>query len=329
MGSKSMNTLPFLFLMNLLLPATMPAQKLCKVVQPIRTTMQQHAGFPGKVVAEERLELRARITGYLGEIPVDHGTEVKRGDLLARLDVPDLDARLALAEAGLQEADAAVADANAALELDRAKIDEAKGGLAVCAADIALAKVQADRTRKLVAKQGATPQQLDEAEGRLAMARARGQMAEAAVVTAEAAARAAEASVKSVEARRTSRAAEVTETKAMLAFARIECPFERGVVTWRRLDPGALVRKDESVGRLSRMTEAATNSMKNPAMPKSIGMTLSCRRRERIRPTKYKANMKTKAPPHKIPVRRNSPISKNGKISSKRTNPLWLRHLYF
>jgi RND family efflux transporter MFP subunit len=117
----------------------------------------------------------------------------------------------------------------------------------VCAADIALAKVQADRTRKLVAKQGATPQQLDEAEGRLAMARARGQMAEAAVVTAEAAARAAEASVKSVEARRTSRAAEVTETKAMLAFARIECPFERGVVTWRRLDPGALVRKDESV----------------------------------------------------------------------------------
>jgi RND family efflux transporter MFP subunit len=107
--------------------------------------------------------------------------------------------------------------------------------------------VQADRMQKLVEKQGATQQELDEAEGRLAMARARGQMAEAALATAEARARTAEASVKSAEARRASRVAEVGEIRSMLAFARLHCPLERGVVTWRRLDPGALVQKDESV----------------------------------------------------------------------------------
>lgn len=67
-----MRTMPSPLLLALLLSAGLPGQKSCQVVQPIRTTLSQHAGFPGKVVAEERLELRARITGYLAEIPVDH-----------------------------------------------------------------------------------------------------------------------------------------------------------------------------------------------------------------------------------------------------------------
>lgn len=248
MSESNMRIPRAVLLLFLALPvADLAGQTPVLVAHPIRTTVRQESGLPGALIPEERLELRARITGYLGEIPVDHGTEVRQGDLLARLDVPDLDARVAQAAAALAEADAAVADAEAALELAHARVDEARGGVAVCAADIALAEVQARRTRSLVEKQGATPQELDEAQGRLAMANARGQMADAALATATAAVQAAQASVKSAEARRGSRAAEHLEARTMLGFARLDCPLDRAVVTWRRLDPGALVRRDDTV----------------------------------------------------------------------------------
>lgn len=227
--------------------AALPAQKPVQVRKPLRTSLADQTRLPGRVIGEARLELKARVTGYLAEVPVDYGSEVGRGDLLARIDVPDLEARRAQREAALAAAAAGVGDAEAALEVARARVGAAQGGIEVADTEARLAEIHAERVRVLHEKGGATVQERDDADGRLQMARARVRQAQAALATTRAAVIAAEAAVTSAGAMRKSRAAELEEVARSIGFATLKCPFERGVVTSRALDPGALVRMDTDV----------------------------------------------------------------------------------
>ena len=183
-------------LMSVALTAGLEAQKPVQVVQPLRTSLKHQAGLPGMLIGEARLELKARITGYLAEVPVDFGTEVERGALLARIDVPDLVARHEQGVAALAAAAAGVGDAQARYELTEARIDGAKGSITVATTEVRLAEVQALRIRKLAQKGGVSAQELEEAEGRLAMAQAHAVQAQAGMATAEAAARAAKTTTR-------------------------------------------------------------------------------------------------------------------------------------
>ena len=49
------------------------------------------------------------------------------------------------------------------------------------------------------------------------------------------------------QAKKRSRVAEQAGAEAMVGFAELRCSFEQAVVTMRHLDPGELVRKDETV----------------------------------------------------------------------------------
>lgn len=223
------------------------AQKIVQVVRPVRAELHQKGAMPGHIVADQRLALEARVTGYLGEVPVDHGSVVKRGDLLARIAVPDIEAQQDRATAALAAAAAGIGDATAALALARAQVDDAKASLEVAMTRVTLDAIHAQRVRKLAEQGHATPQDRDEAEGALAMAQARARSADAAVATASAAVAAAQARVTSAEAMHRSRAAELGAVVVELGFATLRCPFERAVVSMRKLDPGALVRADEDV----------------------------------------------------------------------------------
>ena len=60
----------------------------------------------GYVEAETRADLSPKITSRITELRVTEGTRVKKGDVIARLDHTDLDAQLADAHAGWENADA-------------------------------------------------------------------------------------------------------------------------------------------------------------------------------------------------------------------------------
>ncbi len=79
---------------------TAPAKKTepavsVKVVQPKRGGIFRNVSLPASVVANQQATLYAKVTGYLKKISVDKGDEVKAGDVLAEIEVPELIADLA------------------------------------------------------------------------------------------------------------------------------------------------------------------------------------------------------------------------------------------
>ena len=68
----------------------------------------QRLVLPGTVQAWYETPIYARVNGYLKDWYFDYGAHVRKGDLLAEIDAPDLDAQLAAAEAKLNSARATV-----------------------------------------------------------------------------------------------------------------------------------------------------------------------------------------------------------------------------
>ncbi len=78
------------------------------VITPRQGPSVQHLVLPGTVQAWYEAPIYARVSGYLREWYFDYGAHVKKGDLLAEIDAPDLDAQLAAAQAKLNSARAVV-----------------------------------------------------------------------------------------------------------------------------------------------------------------------------------------------------------------------------
>ena len=98
------------------------AQK--EAIRPIKAMQIGKAGalagrwFPGKARGADEADLSFRVSGTLAEFPVNVGDEVKKGDLLARLDPRDF-------QVALENAKAQLSKAQAALETSQAEYDRA------------------------------------------------------------------------------------------------------------------------------------------------------------------------------------------------------------
>jgi RND family efflux transporter MFP subunit len=75
--------------------------------------------LPGSVQPLQETVLYARANGYVRKWLVDIGAEVKKGQVLAELDLPDVDEELRQAEAAQAQAQAGIAQAKTQLELAR------------------------------------------------------------------------------------------------------------------------------------------------------------------------------------------------------------------
>jgi multidrug efflux pump subunit AcrA (membrane-fusion protein) len=71
------------------------------VVRPERGPMMRSITLPGDLVGLYESALHAKVTGYLKTIRVDKGDWVKKGDLLAEIEVPELEQKLQRAKANL------------------------------------------------------------------------------------------------------------------------------------------------------------------------------------------------------------------------------------
>jgi len=77
-------------------------------VTPKQGVAGQQISLPGDIEAWYEAPIYARVSGYLKDWYFDFGAHVKKGELLAEIDAPDLDAQLAAAQAKLNSAQAQV-----------------------------------------------------------------------------------------------------------------------------------------------------------------------------------------------------------------------------
>lgn len=113
-----------------------PAIEIAKVIaKPLDTVMH----LEGELTPYEGVALHARTSGYVASVPVDRGTRVKKGQLLATLVAPELNAQRA-------EAQAKLAGDKSTLERLRAAA-QTQGAVAGNEVELANTAVQADQAR--------------------------------------------------------------------------------------------------------------------------------------------------------------------------------------
>ena len=159
--------------------ADAPAPLAVRVVHPRRGDIVRYVSLPGSVRPNQQATLNAKVAGYLKSIAVDKGDAVQAGQLLAEIEVPELLA-------------------------DRAK--------SLAAVKVAEAECQRLEGAQRKAPDLVMPQAVDEARGRLEIARAN-----------------------------------LERIATLLAYSRLTAPFA-GVVTMRHVDPGAFIPSGGSGG---------------------------------------------------------------------------------
>lgn len=103
--------------------AGMPPPPAVTVAVPLSKDVQEWDDFTGRFEAVERVEIRARVSGYLQEIHFKDGDLVNKGDLLFTIDQRPFEATLKEAEAALNSAksrlDLAAKELNRASQLSK------------------------------------------------------------------------------------------------------------------------------------------------------------------------------------------------------------------
>lgn len=143
-----------------------------KVIHPTRGDITRYVTLPGTIRANQQATLYAKVAGYLKSLSVDKGDKVEAGQALGEIEVPELLADLAKFRAELKVA-----------EVEAARLTAARG-----------------KAPDLV-----TPQSVDDANGKLEIARAN-----------------------------------IERIDTLLRYARVTAPFA-GIVTARFVDPGAFI----------------------------------------------------------------------------------------
>lgn len=85
-------------------------------VTPVPSQAERTLSLPGSVEPLETAHVHSRASGFVTEWLADMGDHVAAGQLLARLDTPELDREIQQARATLQRADAAILQARATAE---------------------------------------------------------------------------------------------------------------------------------------------------------------------------------------------------------------------
>ncbi|HEX8201539.1 MAG TPA: efflux RND transporter periplasmic adaptor subunit [Isosphaeraceae bacterium] len=224
-----------------------------EVVRPVRKAIRRTTEQPGQVEAAEVAPIQAKLSGYTRSVAADIGDRVVKGQVLAELWVPEAEADLQQKRAMVEQAESTRVQAEASIRVAEAGVAsaearkaEAVAGLQRATAERARWQSEFERAGQLARERAVTGSMLDEARSRLAAAAAAVAEAEAAVRAADAARVEGRAQVDKARADLTAAAAGVEvarasarHAEAMLAYARIEAPFD-GVVTRRQVDTGHL-----------------------------------------------------------------------------------------
>jgi RND family efflux transporter MFP subunit len=185
-----------------------------EVVRPRRAAVAERLQTNATLEAFEEADLFAKVSGYLSDVRVDIGDHVKAGELLAVIDVPEMQQELAEAKAQLESK-------KSSLESARHQLDHNKADAAL---QNALAK---DREQLGEGRQFISDRTLDQVHANADIAKADLGVAEA---NRDLAANQVDVATATVE-----------KIKTLLAYTQIVAPFD-GVVARRQVNRGDLVQ---------------------------------------------------------------------------------------
>jgi multidrug efflux pump subunit AcrA (membrane-fusion protein) len=168
------------------------AVRTVELVHPERHTVARKVGAPGQLVGFETTPIHAKIAGYVKSWMVNIGALVKKGQLLAELSVPEMDAELDQKQAAYKQAIAKHKQARAAVEVAtaniagaEARLAEARAGVGRAESDLVFWQSETRRAAELVKERAVTESVLDEARSKLHAAESSLEEVRAKVKTAE------------------------------------------------------------------------------------------------------------------------------------------------
>ncbi len=232
-----------------------------ETVKPQQGGIQRTTTQPGTVVAFESAQLFARVAGYLKSQVVDIGDHVKRDDVLATIDAPELlkevdeaKSKLEQARAQVLQADARVTTAEADQEAALAAIKQAEAGIEKARSFRAFREKQYQRIYDLFKLKSVDERLVDEKQDEMEAARAAESLARAGVDNSKALAAAAAARIEQAKADAVDARANVDVAAAALAkaevfagYLNIVSPYD-GVVTQRNFFRGDFIRSADQSG---------------------------------------------------------------------------------
>ncbi|WP_168221691.1 efflux RND transporter periplasmic adaptor subunit [Aquisphaera giovannonii] len=233
--------------------ANTPAIARVVTVAPERRAMRRLSEQPGQIEAVEVTPIHAKVSGYVASVAVDIGDRLKKGQLMAEIRVPEIEADLkqkrALvqeSEAEVKQAEAAVGVALAGVEAAEAKAMEMQAGVRRAESEVARWHAEFARVEQLAQERALTGTLLDETRSKLEAAEAGRDEVKAKVRSSVAAVAEAKALLEKARADARSAAThvevarfEAERAQAMETYTRIVAPYD-GVVTRRRTDTGQL-----------------------------------------------------------------------------------------
>jgi RND family efflux transporter MFP subunit len=192
-----------------------PAQTTVGVVKVSRHALQRQLTLSSELVPFQEIDVYAKESGYISQLFVDYGSHVKKGQLMAVLEIPELQATVHQDEAAVKSMEDQVAHAQNQLS----RIEAQRKVL-----HLAYQRINSVAQAKpgLVAQQ-----EVDDVEGR--------DLAAAAQVEA------AKSSLSAAQSNLLGSRSKLQHDQAIYAYSRITAPFA-GVVTQRYANLGMLIQ---------------------------------------------------------------------------------------
>ncbi len=189
------------------------------VVQVRRAPLSNTLSIAGEFLPYQEVELHAKVAGYIRSISVDIGDHVKKGRVLAVLEIPELTAQLQAATAGVRHSQDEITHAQN--EVSRAEADHAALHAAASrlkqASEARPGLIAEQELDDAIAKDRSTEAQVESAKSALSASRQQLQVSQA----------------------------DQQHYAALSEYSRITAPFD-GVVTWRYADTGSLIQAGTS-----------------------------------------------------------------------------------
>ena len=190
---------------NLTRATAQAATPIVNVIYPTAGAPTQEVVLPGNTQAFTNAPIYARTSGYLKRWYFDIGAHVKQGQLLAEIDSPEVDQQL----------------------------DQARADLKTAQANLATAKISADRWQSLLKTNSVSKQETDQFVG----------------------------NYRAMQATVDSNVANVRRLEELQSFEKIYAPFD-GVITARNTDIGALINAGASAPGQGLFQMAAINKLR-------------------------------------------------------------------
>ncbi|HLN01421.1 MAG TPA: efflux RND transporter periplasmic adaptor subunit [Bryobacteraceae bacterium] len=189
------------------------------VTKVIRKTLRRQLSMSSELVPFQEIDVYAKESGYVHDLLVDYGTRVKKGQLMAVLEIPELEAQIQQDEAAVKNATEMITHAEH--ELNR--VEAAHQPLHTAFERL---NTVAKSRPGLVAQQ-----EVDDAQGR--------------DLAAEAQIEASKSTLQGAQSQLQAAQAKKEHDSVLFAYARITAPFE-GVVTQRFANQGTLMQAGTS-----------------------------------------------------------------------------------